>query len=409
MPGQRIRGGRDRERRARGERRGLRRRRQRRCWCCRRRAVAAARRGARAARRDARPRPARRRRARAVAAAAPAAPGARGRPRCSASTRACQAPCSARARASAALSVRDCPRRAACQARAERTSELSDCERRSSRSSPGAHVAPRARLEHDRQRVERAGAVDLVQPQRERALRCALVRARGREAHAQPAQIGAHARQPLPGSLLALPRARERGVGREQLDQRRALARARSPRAQVARAPPAGPAPRRRAGADAESGRAPREGTGCARRRRAAGGPPPGSHEKLVRPSWSRALRGLQVDHPHGLEERLVDSAVIHGDVLFDADPDDFGSVDPELTGELFGREVVRHGSRLLARCTWALQRQSPPGDAVVGSAGQVAASEAVTIGRHSLPCRESSAARGCRQEPGRVKVSSGI
>src|SRR6185437_9652807 len=163
-------------------------------------------------------------------------------------------------------------------------------------------------------------------------------------------------------------------------------------------------APPRRAETDAGSGRAPEDGIGCA-----PGGGPPRPALRAEGPQWETTLSGrargvcrlqaaFHVDHPHSLEERLVDTAVINGDALFDADPDDFGSVDPELTGELFGREVVRHGSRLLARCTRALQRQSPPGYAVVGSAGQVAASEAVTIGRYSLPCRECSVARGCRQ-----------
>ena len=96
---------------------------------------------------------------------------------------------------------------------------------------------------------------------------------------------------------------------------------------------------------------------------------------------------GLEVDVPHGVEERLVDSAVIDGDVLLDTDAYHFGAFDPELAGQLFGREVVRHGSRLPCTLHWALQRQSPPGDAVVGSADQVAASVSVTIGRRSLPC----------------------
>jgi len=62
--------------------------------------------------------------------------------------------------------------------------------------------------------------------------------------------------------------------------------------------------------------------------------------------------QGLVVGQPHGFEEGLVDATVVDRHVLLDTDPDHFGAIDLELPGQLFGREVVRHGLRLLARCT---------------------------------------------------------
>src|SRR3954471_12187516 len=44
-----------------------------------------------------------------------------------------------------------------------------------------------------------------------------------------------------------------------------------------------------------------------------------------------------------GVEQRLVDLAVVDGHMLPDADPDDLLAFDPELLGDLFRRQVIRH------------------------------------------------------------------
>ena len=150
--------------------------------------------------------------------------------------------------ASAVRSVRDWPSRVACQRRAETDERAVGAREPVEQVEPGADVAPRARGQQHAQRVERACAVDLVQPLRERALGgdadwrarrrgvsagCADRCGRGRAGPVRPARSS---------------RARdERRVRREQLDERRVLARAGARPAPQTRAPRARPAPRTRA------------------------------------------------------------------------------------------------------------------------------------------------------------------
>src|SRR3990172_2503281 len=56
------------------------------------------------------------------------------------------------------------------------------------------------------------------------------------------------------------------------------------------------------------------------------------------------AADGLEL----GLEQGLVDLAVVDRDALLDAEPDDRLAVDTELLRELLGRQVVRHAGVLL-------------------------------------------------------------
>ena len=111
----------------------------------------------------------------------------------------------------------------------------------------GAHVAPRARLEQHGEGVERACAVDLVQPQRERALGCAFVDARDRRpAGADRGDPTARARAVHSRRAHSPARARVPHPSRTAGAERRARA-ARLLPARVGRTSPAEPAPRRRA------------------------------------------------------------------------------------------------------------------------------------------------------------------
>ena len=143
--------------------------------CSRRRAAAAAPRGGRAPHRDGRPRPGPQPRARDRAAAGRAAPGVLDRPvaappRLRMPGRLLGA-CSGLGGGQGARLAPQCrtPAASSVDERAVRPREAIE------QVESGAHVAPRARLEQHCEGVERAGAVDLVQPQCERALGCALL------------------------------------------------------------------------------------------------------------------------------------------------------------------------------------------------------------------------------------------
>src|SRR5262249_42790709 len=71
------------------------------------------------------------------------------------------------------------------------------------------------------------------------------------------------------------------------------------------------------------------------------------------------ALRRLVTD---GVEQGLVDLAVVDGHVALEADPDDLATLDAELLCDLLGGQVVRHARPPIDVAEgWARKRKSPP------------------------------------------------
>ena len=260
-PGANTRSRRRRASSRRPERRRGRRGGHRRACRCRRRAAAAGRPCARARRRAGpsrrAPRAARTRSRRRRASSARCAPSARR----SSATRASHAVCSACARCLGR------PQRARLPLEGRAPAARGAHERAVGAREPVeqvealADVGEGARRQQHAQRVERPRAVDLVQPLRERALRRALVAAGDAEPRAHAAQVAAHAREPRPAPPARRRRARASAASVAKRSSRAARSRGPVAADAVPQTPPAGPAPGRRAGADARNRRAPDEGT----------------------------------------------------------------------------------------------------------------------------------------------------